>query len=185
MRRHHGLWVSVLGLLAAGAGCSQTQRGYAIPNASVSLPPMELRREVLKRAGAPAEPLAVATGGSQLLLVHCTTMTDRYYEYRRWHRAFVIVLDTPVARGRMEITPENGRLIENAPWAPVRQPYIGLDGEINVLSVSADGVLADCSVHSRIRNTGEPVYSLRGLYLFKVGQAPPGELAQCGIGAAP
>ncbi len=162
------------------AGCSQTRHDWAITDASVALPPMNLASHPLDRAGAPPEPLALGSGGGQLVLIHCLTSADAYYEYRRWGRSFVIVLDA-AAKGRIEITPDNGRFIEHADWAPARAPYQGLEGGVTIISTSSSAVVADCAVRNIIRRTGDPVYSLRGLCTFRVSGVDTAELERCGV----
>ncbi len=181
MKRLSALYAASLVVAMSGMGCSQAQHGYAIPDANVTLPPYTGAEWPMRRAGSPPELLAVQSGGNQVVLLRCTTSEDIYYSYRNWGRSFVLVLDGPLQKGRIEITPENGRLIENADWNPPRQPYVGLEGSINIVSVSKSGILAECNVHNQIRRTGEPVHSLRGMYLFDVGAGTPGVLRRCGI----
>ena len=185
MKRLSMCTLTIVTTALAAAGCSQTQHDWAIANADVTLPAMEERAYALRRAGSPPELLGIASGGSQLVLVRVTTSADPYYDYRRWGRAFVIVLDAPVSRGRVPITPENGRFIEQADWAPAREPYVGLEGSITILSVSAREVLADCSVRSMIRRTGDQAYTLRGLHTFRIGRVDPAEMERCGIRIGP
>jgi hypothetical protein len=199
-----GVVLGCVALLAAGtallAGCAEsssdvsrvdlTEPGArvsaAIPGVNVSLPPITGKERPARRAGAAGEPLAIGAGGNQTALIHCETeqiIPGALHE--KWHRAHLIVLDGPLATGTYEVTPQNGRLIEFSNYRPARQPYVGLEGKIEVLRISGGTVLANCSVRNVIKMSGEPVYALRGLYRFQISTGETLSPGVCGLQVAP
>jgi len=149
---------------------------------SVKLPEITGRERPVRRAGAPGEPLHVSAGGTQTVLVRCTSRDDPDKEDDEWSRALVIVLDGPPVKGAIiEVSPANGRLIENSAWRPAREPYAGLEGKITIVSVTNQRVVADCSVRNIIKQSGDPVHSLRGEYEFEISPFADATLAECAI----
>lgn len=178
-RRLCGLVAAVL--VGVAAGCGQPSYKWALADASVALPVITGDERPVRRAGAPPELLGVGQGGGQTVLVACEVHRDTSRPYWQRNAAYVIVIDGPVPKGTVEVTPENGRFIENAVWWPARSPYVGLEGRIKILSVSSSGIVADCAVRNVIARTGDPVVPLRGLYTFKFTNVDPSVLERCGI----
>lgn len=165
---------AVVAVLATAmtVGCNSSWQYAAIPNAGVSLPPMVQRHYSLERAATPGEPLEIGAGNQTVLVATRTHENPAKFEHRRT-RSFVIVLDGPPAKGTYEVTPDNGRLVETGRFLPPRAPYEGIEGRIKIVSVSEDGVWADCAIRSILQGLdGEPVRVLRGLYRFEVGGDP-------------
>ena len=194
-----GCVVLAIGLaLSAGCGHSApevarvdlsetgTHVNAALPGVSVQMPPITGKERPARRAGSPSEPLVVGAGGNQTVLVHCETeqiIPGALHE--TWHRTHVIVLDGPLASGTYEVTPQNGRLIELSNYRPARQPYVGLEGKVEILRVAGGRVLANCSVRNVIKISGEPVYPLRGLYEFEITSGETLTPSNSGLEIAP
>ncbi len=183
-RMHHVLGLGFLMLAPCcglSIGCQESSHAFALTNVSVTLPAITRNEQPLKRAGMPAEPLEIRQGGNQTVLVACERKEDPSGRGFPWCRAFVVVLDGPVASGRTEVTPDNGRLVENSPWYPARSPYVGLDGHISVLRASNKGVVVDCVLRNVVFRSDAPVYSIRGIRTFRLATGEEPELERCAI----
>ena len=93
----------------------------------------------------------------------------------------MIVLDGPPEPGSYDVSPANGRLIENSSWRPARSPYSGLEGSITVKAIKGTKLIADCSIRNIIARTQDPVYPLRGRYEFDIMSANDVPLEECAI----
>ncbi len=160
-------------------GLTRAEVNLVLNNVEPQLPPITGKERPLQRAGSPAEPLQIGPGG-RAVLVHCLAEEVPAAMEEEWHRAHVIVLDS-LSEGTFEVTPASGRLIETTQWRPARQPYVGLEGTIKILSVSGNSVLADCAVRNVIGRSGDPVYPLRGLYKFYFATGDELALSRCAI----
>ncbi len=162
------LLAAALATIGLAAGCHTTDSHWVVNDVSVSLPPMTIADRPTERAAMPAEWLIARAGGGQTLLIWCHSTDDPNVFDDERSRTFVIVLDGPPAKGVVEVTPENGRMISATAWLPPRKPYDGLEGRIAIVSVMKNGeVIADCSVRNVLRRSGDPVYAMRGLIHFK------------------
>lgn len=158
----------VLATLAACCGCGHRTWHFAsVSDASVSLPAMTTPEAADRRAGHPPEPLAITRGGDRTVLIACQTHDNPQRDLDDWGRAFVIVLTGPIARGKVEITPENGRFILHEALRPARRPYVGLDGSIDIWSVGNGRIVAYCGLRARMQDAYGRTYVLRGLYEFR------------------
>ncbi len=99
-------------------------------------------------------------------------------------RAFVVVLDGPPARGKVSVSPENGRLISTSPRRPARQPYVGLEGYVNILSVAKGVVRTYCVLRSEIQDAYDDSFILRGFYDFQTATGNEAFLRRGGIDVA-
>lgn len=183
--RQHRLQAPPAGLfcLAAwvcfGTGCHQMHEYRVVTDARVTFPGPETR-EMRRRAGAPADVLTVASGGHQTVLIACHAHDDPKVTNDEWSRAFVIALDEPPEPGTTyEVTPANGRLIEDRPFHPARIPYTGIEGEVTIVRVRHDGdLIVDCRVRSVLAYAGERPRVLRGRHRFRVVH---GEETRCAV----
>jgi hypothetical protein len=165
-KNHLVQWLASWACLFALTGCHQTTNRWAVTDVSVSMPDITGHERPVRRAGNPTEFLDVNEGGNQTILVLCTRHDNPKRANREWSRAHVIVLDGPPAAGTYQVSPANGRLIENSSWRPARQPYSGLEGSITIKSIKDNKVITDCSIRNIIARTEDPVYPLRGRYEF-------------------
>lgn len=177
--------IAAAGLLVL-AGCGHTQWHYlALRDVSVTLPAMVQAQPTMKRAGTPAEPLEVNPGGQRSVLVATEVHDDPEEEFDHWSRSFVVVLDGPPAKGKVEVSPANGRLIYAAPFRPARRPYVGLEGYVNILAVRGSKVIAYCVLRSEIRDAYDKLYVVRGFYEFQTATGSEPFLHGGGLQVAP
>lgn len=184
MARRIGFLGAVLVTLGT-VGCQGKARTHewALMEADVAFPEITGRERPVRRAGEPAEVLEIRRGGGQTVLVACRVAEDVPSDRPYWHRnlAYVIAIPSPLSTGSYDVTPENGRFLENAAWIPARRPYVGLEGRIRVLSFNSRGAVVDCSVRNVITRTGDPVYPLRGIHTFEFATVDEGVLNGCAI----
>jgi len=133
----------------------------------VTLPAITGHERPTDRGGTPAELLEVAPGGSQTLLIAADLHDDPEVWDDERGRTFVVVLDGPPAKGTYAITPDNGRFIAHSVWWPPRRPYEGVEGEVDIRSVSDDGVRAKCVLRNVLIEARADSHVLRGGYRFK------------------
>ncbi len=178
-------WLPVLAGLLGCTGCAERWYYWTLSDAVAEFPPMSQRRRVrqqlVERAGTPSDFLAVQAGGGRTLLVASRITDDPKVGDDEKVRTFVIQLDGPATRGRHDVGPDNGRLLEFTVWWPTRTPYVGLEGYVDILDVRADRVVAYCAVRSIIEKAQYPTRVLRGFYTFRVAGGAEPELRQAGL----
>lgn len=160
--------LALLGCLVMTAGCGHREWHYvALRGVSVDLPAMRGAESTVQRAGMPDEPLEIFVGGDQTVLVAYQSHDNPERSFDEWGRAFVVVLDGLPAKGRVDVSPDNARLIYHEPHLPARRPYVGLDGYVNILSVDGSEVTTYCALRSRMRDAYDKTYVLRGFHTFE------------------
>lgn len=113
-------------------------------------------------------PLMVQSGGNQTLLLASRVHDDPEAYGDEWDRTFVVVLDGPPAPGKHAVTPDNGRLILSRAGLPPREPYVGLDGSVQILSVGKGGkVVASVSLCNTSTWLGDQGVWLQGWRTFE------------------
>lgn len=170
-----------LACLFATTGCHRATDSWALTDVNVAFPPITGAERPAERAGSPAELLEIYSGGQQTALIHCVIRDNPKRTDDERSRAHVIVLDGQPTPGTYEVSPANGRLVQNSAWRPARKPYSGLEGEINIIEIKNNRVVAECSIRNIITRTGDPVYPLRGRYEFEIVPADQLPLDECGI----
>lgn len=153
--------------LALLTGCGQVEWNYAaLRDVNVTLPTLPSAESARNRAGTPGEPLSIVPGGTQSVLVAVKSSEDPEHVAYQWGRAFVVVLDGPPAKGRVEVSPANGRLIFRSPRRPARQPYAALEGYVDIRSVQGGKVEAYCVLRNELIDAYDESFILRGFYTF-------------------
>jgi hypothetical protein len=156
--------------LALQAGCGHTQWHYsALQDVNISLPAAAGAEPSVKRAGMPVERLHLQPGGQHTVLVAVQSHNNPDRESSEWSRAFVVVLDGPPAKGKVAVSPENGRLVTTSERRPARRPYVGLEGYVNILSVEGPKVKTYCVLRNELIDAYDESVVLRGFYEFRVG----------------
>jgi hypothetical protein len=135
-------------------------------DASAPLPSWDEADPMGKRAAMPAELLEVNLHGNQTVLVAARISEDRKRPDDFRSRSFVAIIDGPAQPGKYEITPANGRFIENSSWEPARRPYKGAEGYVKIRSVKDDMIEAYFNLRNSYATT-EPRYVLRGEFEFE------------------
>jgi len=188
MRTGFRRWLPVVAGLLGCTGCAERWYYWTLPDAGAEFPPMSQRRRVrqqlVERAGTPSEFLAVRAGGGGTLLVASRIIDDPKVGDDEKVRTFVIQLDGPATKGRHEVGPDNGRLLEFTVWWPTRTPYVGLEGYVDILDVRPDRVTAYCAVRSIIEKAQYPTRVLRGFYTFRAAGGAEPQLRQAGLSFA-
>jgi hypothetical protein len=181
-------WAGVVSVgigLVVLAGCGHTEWRYvAVRDVNIALPSAIGAEPTVNRAGTPGEPLRITSGGPRCVLIAVQAHADPDREARGWGRAFVVVLDGPPAKGKINVTPDNGRLVCDSPRRPARQPYVGLEGYIEIRSVKGGEVEAYCVLRSEIVDAYDDAFVLRGLYEFHTAAGSEALLRRSGIEVA-
>jgi hypothetical protein len=167
--------------LFATTGCHRATDSWAVTDVNIAFPPITGAERPTERAGSPAELLEIYSGGQQTALIHCVISDNPKKTDDERSRAHVIVIDGEPKPGTYEVSPANGRLVQNSAWRPARKPYGGLEGEITIVKIKGNRVIAECSIRNIISRTGDPVYPLRGRYEFEMMPADQVPLDECGI----
>lgn len=179
--------LGILTALSLGGltACHDSTHAWILTDVSVSLPAITGREPLVRRPAAPAEPLEVRSGGTQTLLV----LTDLHDDPARYDdervRSFVVVLDGPPVEGQeYAVEPDNGRLLLHRAWLPFRRPYEGIEGNVKIESISAEGVEAHCVFRNIIRDVQDESHIRRGTFLFQPPAPGDPPLRQAGIATA-
>jgi hypothetical protein len=164
-----GLILSGIALLTTG--CNQPSQRYymALQHVDVDLPPRTAELVKRPRATPHSEKLRVYPGGQKTLLIvgHEKQEADAFGD--PWWNTYVIVLDEPLRLGRHEVTPENGRLIQETEILPAKEPYRGLEGRATIEEIEPGELDVDLAVRSIIRHVDhDKLYVVRGSYDFLI-----------------
>ncbi|HON69381.1 MAG TPA: hypothetical protein PLS23_23110, partial [Phycisphaerae bacterium] len=159
---------------------------YSLREVRTELPSLMDRQWARRRNYTPDEMLAVQPGGSQTLLIARVTRPPVYNDVAQLDEqvshTFVIVLDEPVKAGQTyHITPDNGRLIEGTDFRPAWRPYRGLEGDVTILSVSKDAIVAAVRVSALRLKVTDPPRSMSGMHRYRVATGVEPELAKAQI----
>lgn len=147
-------------------GCADRWQYGFVTDAQVNLPPYSYEVDRGRRAGSEPEWLGVYPGGNETVLVAVWSQTDSDKIEEIDTRTYVILLDGPPMKGNYEVTPANGRFIPGTNWYPPRKPYQGLEGRLEIKSVTASSIKAYCGLRNVLTRPGDPLYPLRGSFTF-------------------
>ncbi|MCL2330151.1 MAG: hypothetical protein FWC56_02490 [Phycisphaerae bacterium] len=172
VQRNH-LW-GIVCLLAMPilAGCGGQWEYRCLHDVQTSMPDLLDQQWSQRRDFTPAELLAVQSGGEQTLLIaHYTkqaTTGDVAQFDERVNYSFVIAIDgRPKVGKTYRVTPDTGRLIESSTFWPAKRPYRGIEGQVTILSASANKVEALVRVTTLTLRQGELQRRLSGIFTFK------------------
>ena len=152
-------------LSLAAAGCHEKWHYWSLHDVRVSLPATGAVNDEPGEPDRMAELLHVQHRGEQTVFIAAWLHDDPDKLDDESGYTFVVVLDGPPKRGRHEITPENGRLIEHSPAKPPYRPYVGMNGRITILSELNGEIWADCSLKAETKNGVSR--SAKGWFVFK------------------
>jgi len=178
---------AVLTCLFLLAGCAEQWDYYSLHGVQTDLPPLMDKQWSRRRDYSEAEMLAVRPGGSQTLLIarfgKPGISGDVAQLDEDQNRTFIMVLDGPVKTGTYHITPDSGRLIESTPFRPAWRPYRGLEGDVTVLSVSPEKIVAAVRVSTVRLKASDPDRRLSGTNTFQTmgGEEPALREAQINV----
>jgi hypothetical protein len=147
-------------------GCAERWQYGFVTDAQVSLPPYSYEVDRSRRAGSAPEWLDVRPGGNQTVLIAVWSQTESDKIDEIDTRTYVVVLDGPPMKGHYEVTPANGRFIPGTNWYPPRKPYEGLEGSVEIKSITGSKVEAYCGLRNVLTMPADPLYPLRGHYTF-------------------
>jgi hypothetical protein len=164
-------WLVATASLGALVGCTSESHWHywSIVDASAPLPSWSEADPMGRRAAMPAELLEVDLNGNQTVLIAAKISQDRKQPDDVSSYSFVAIIDGPAEPGKYEITPANGRFVENSSWEPARKPYKGAEGYVKIHSVTDDVIEAYCNLRNSYA-TAEPRYILRGKFEFETVQ---------------
>ena len=178
-------WMTAcIGLLAAG--CSQTWEYHALRGVQAEFPALMDAQWSKRRDYTSAEMLSVQPGGAQTLLIARSSRpgvrADVAQMDEEVDRTYVIAADgEPQAGKTYHVTPDSGRVIEGTSFRPAWRPYRGLEGDVTIMSISANKIIAAVRVSGLSLKHSDPERRFSGVHTFQMLSGGEGFLRQAQI----
>jgi hypothetical protein len=166
-------WMMVSVGLLCMTGCAENWEYCSLRGVQTELPRLMDSQYSRRRDYTPAEMLTVQSGGGQTLLIARSSRAGVSSDVvaqldEEVDRTFVVVLDgEPQAGKTYHVTPETGRVIEGTTFRPSWRPYRGLEGDVTIMSVSAEKIVAAVRLSALMLKPSDPERSLRGVHPFR------------------